>query len=791
MTVTSDDRTNTATTEGTRAAGNRFVGQRVQRREDARLVTGHGTYVDDVVVSGMVHVAFVRSDVACGTITSLDVSSARELPGVIAVFTGADLNGDVLEAWVDFEGGGGERPFRVMADGDVRFAGEPVVLVVAESRYIAEDACDLVELEIEPIDAVIGHDAALADGARPVHPGRSDNVAGHIPPGADPELDEIFAGAAHVITETFQQHRYLCVPMECRGVVSIWNGFANELVVHTSTQGAHGVRGFLSRALGLPENRVRVVMQDVGGGFGQKMFMLPDEVAVVLAGKRLGRPVKWIEDRRENLMAGQHARDDRMTVSVALDADAHILGVRAELVEDVGSFPAAGSSAIGFVGLLFTGPYKIPKIGYTATAVYTNTCGRCSYRGPWMMETLAREQMMDTVARKLDLDPLELRRRNVIDDADLPYTTATGMSYDQVSIARSLEQAVEMLGYDELRAEQAAARAEGRLLGIGLGLYVEPSGLAMGNMSSEAAVVSIGVNGQVQALMSSGNHGQSLETTIAQVVADRLGVDVDDVTVVQGDTASAPFGPGTGGSRSAVILSGAAESAADRVRTKLLEIAAHSLEAAPEDLQIEAGRISVVGTPARATTITDVARLAYLNPGGLPQGMEMGLEEKSRYTPNAPFTWSNSCHAVLCEVDPRTGEVTLLRFVVSEDCGVMINPDVVEGQIAGGVVQGIGGVLYEHMVYDDAGNPQSTTFVDYLLPTAAEVPTIEYGHIETRATTNPGGYKGMGEGGAIGSPPAVINAVADAVAHLGARLTRQPLTPMAVRAAIDAAAEPA
>ena len=620
-----------------------------------------------------------------------------------------------------------------------------------------------------------------------MHPERADNVAGSIAPADDPELDQIFADAAHVVTETFGQHRYVCVPMECRGVVSIWDGFRNELVVHTSTQGAHGVRGFLSRALGLPENRVRVVMQDVGGGFGQKMFMLPDEVAVVLAGKRLGRPVKWIEDRRENLMAGQHARDDRMTVSFALDAEAHILGVRAELVEDVGSFPAAGSSSIGFVGLLFTGPYKIPRIGYSATAVHTNTCGRCSYRGPWMMETVVREQMMDTVARQLGLDPLELRRRNVIDDDDLPYTTAAGMALDQVSIGRSLEQAVEMIGYDELRAEQDRARRDGRLLGVGLGLYVEPSGIAMGNMSSEAAVVSIGVNGQVQALMSSGSHGQSLETTIAQVVADRLGVDVDDVTVVQGDTATAPFGPGTGGSRSAVILSGAADSAADRVRAKILEIAAHALEAAPEDLQIDAGTISVVGTPARSTTITSVARLAYLNPAGLPPGMEMGLEEKARYTPNAPFTWSNSCHACVCEVDARTGEVTLLRYVVSEDCGVMINPDVVEGQIAGGVVQGIGGVLYEHMVYDDAGNPQSTTFVDYLLPTAAEVPTIEYGHIETPAATNPGGYKGMGEGGAIGSPPAVINAVADAVAHLGARLTRQPLTPMAVLAAVRAA----
>ncbi len=769
-------------------AGNRFVGQRVQRREDARLVTGHGTFVDDVVVPGMLHVAFARSDVACGTITHLDVTAARELPGVVAVFTGADLNGDVHQAWVDYELGDKGRPFRVLADGDVRFAGDPYALVVAESRYVAEDACDLIEIDIDPLDAIVGHDAALAEGARPVHPERSDNIHSAVPATPDPELDAIFDGAAHVVTETFHQHRYLCVPMECRGVVSIWDGFRNELVVHTSTQGAHGVRGFLSRALDLPENRVRVVMGDVGGGFGQKMFMIPEELGVVLAGRRVGRPVKWIEDRRENLMAGQHARNDRITVGLALDDEFHILGARVHLVEDVGAFPAAGSNAGGFIGLLFTGPYTIPRIGYSAEAVFTNTCGRCSYRGPWMMETVGREQMIDTVARRLGVDPLELRRRNVIEDDDLPFTTAAGIVYDQVSIAGSLEQAAAMIGYDEVRAEQARAREEeGRLLGVGFGLYVEPSGLAMGNMSSEGAIVSIGVNGQVQALMSSGNHGQSLETTVAQVVADRLGVDVDDVTVVQGDTASAPFGPGTGGSRSAVILSGAADTAASRVRAKILEIAAHRLEAAVEDLEIEAGRISVVGTPTRATSITEVARTAYLEPAGLPPGMEMGLEEKARYTPSAPFTFSNSCHACLCEVDPRTGEVTLLRYVVSEDCGVMINPDIVEGQIAGGVVQGIGGVLYEHMVYDESGNPQSTTFVDYLLPTAAEVPIIEYGHIETPASTNPGGFKGMGEGGAIGSPPAVFNAVADAVAHLGVELTRQPLTPMAVLAAIEEA----
>ncbi len=769
--------------------GNRFVGQRVQRREDARLVTGHGTYVDDVTVPGMLHAAFLRSDIARGTIRSLDVEPARRLDGVVAVFTGEELNGDVSDHWLDYEGpAGNSRPFRMLAQGDVRFAGEAVALVVAESRYVAEDACELIELDIEPSDPLIGAAAALAPDAPLVHAELGSNVAGVIPAAHDPELDAIFASAAHVVSETFTQHRYTCVPMETRGIVSQWDPARHELTVWISTQGPHGVRSFLSRAIGVPEHHVRVIMGDVGGGFGQKMFMVPDEVAVVAAGKRLGRPVKWIEDRRENLMSGQHARDDEMTVSFAIDAGGRIQGVRAELVEDVGSFAAAGSSAIGFVGVLLPGPYAIPKVGFSAKAVYTNTCGRCSYRGPWMMETLAREQMMDVAARQIGLDPLEFRRINVIGEANLPFTTAAGLVYDGVSIAASLEQAAAMIDYDAFRAEQAAARRHGRLLGLGLGLYVEPSGLAVGSLASEAAIVSIGVNGHVQASMSSASHGQSVETTVAQVVADQLGVDLDDVTVIQGDTAGTPAGPGTGGSRSAVLVSGAAVEASAQVRAKVAEIAAHALEAAPEDLEIAAGRVSVVGTPSRGMTMAEIARIAYTDPTGLPPGMPMGLEAHARYTPNAPFTWSNSCHACICEVDAVTGAVKILRFVVSEDCGVMINPDVVEGQIAGGVVQGIGGVLYEQMAYDEAGNPLATTFVDYLLPTAAEVPIIEYGHIETPAPTNPGGYKGMGEGGAIGSPPAVINAVADAIAHLGGRVNHQPLSPPTIVAAVGEAA---
>jgi carbon-monoxide dehydrogenase large subunit len=654
-----------------------------------------------------------------------------------------------------------------------------------------EDACELVEVDLDPEAAIVDIDDALADGAPLVHPGTASNVAGEVPLGEDPVLEELFASAAHVVTHTFRQQRYLCVPMETRGIISQWDQWAGTLDVRLSTQGHHGVRTWLARALDLDENRIRVVMGDVGGGFGQKMFMTPDEFAVVLAGRRLGRPVRWIEDRRENLMSGLHSRDDRVALSAAVDGEGHVLALRVELVENAGAFPAAGSSSIGFVGALITGPYKIGRVAYRGRSVYTNTCGRVSYRGPWMMETMAREQMMDLIARTIGLDPLELRRRNVVRDEDLPYTTASGMVYDAVSIEGSLEQAATMIGYDRRRAEAEAAARSGDgtapRRGVGLGLYVEPSGLAMGSLASEGATVTVGVNGKVQVATSSSSHGQSVETTVAQVVADALGVDLADVVATQGDTASSPYGPGTGGSRSAVLVSGAAASAAGIVRTKLLDIAAHMLEAAPEDLEIEGGRVSVAGTPTRGIEVAEIARVAYIQPDRLPPGTEMGLEGRSRFTPGAPLTWSNSCHACAVEVDPVTGMVHIDAYVVSEDCGVMINPTVVEGQIAGGVVQGIGGALYEHMAYDEDGNPLATTFVDYLVPTAAEVPTIEYGHIETPAPTNPGGYKGMGEGGAIGSPPAVVNAVAAALAPLGVMALDPPLGPAQVVAAIIAA----
>ncbi len=757
----------------------RFVGQAVRRREDPRLLTGHGHYVDDVVVPGMLHAAFVRSDLARARITRVDVDAARALPGVRAVLTAADLDAGSRSMQPTMFAADPPptpcAPLRPLAGADVRFVGDPVVLVVADSRYLAEDACELVEVDYERLDPIVDAEAA-ADAAELVHPELGSNVATRIETPPNPALDAAFESADHVVTETLIQHRHTNVPMETRGVVAGYTPATGELDVWISSQNPHEVRQTCARFLDIPEHLVRVRMDDVGGGFGQKYFTPRDELTVIAAAKHLGRTIKWIEDRRENLIAANHARADRITVRLALDADGRLLAAHLDHLEDCGAYPVGGTGGVAaFVAMLFPGPYRIPQLGYRSTSVWTNTCGRGAYRGPWMLETVAREEMMDLAARAVGVDPLELRRRNCIHSDELPYTTAAGMTLEHVTPSETLEQAVDLIDYDAFRVEQAAAADAGRLLGIGIGLYIEPTSVSSGSLGVETATVRVQPSGTVSVHLGTGSHGQSIETTMAQVVADYLGVDLDAVVVVQGDTTSAPFGGGTGGSRTAVVAGGATREASLAVRDKAVQIAAHLLEAAPEDLDIEAGQVTVRGTPTRGVALAEVARVALNAPAELPPGVAPGLDATVSYQA-PPITWSNACHVCTVEVDPDTGVVDVLRYVVSEDCGVMINPMVVEGQIAGGVVQGLGGVLYEHFVYDEDGNPLTTTFLDYLVPTTTEVPTIEFGHVETRSPT-PGGHKGMGEGGAIGSPPAVFNAVADALAQRGARVTAQPLTP--------------
>jgi carbon-monoxide dehydrogenase large subunit len=470
---------------------------------------------------------------------------------------------------------------------------------------------------------------------------------------------------------------------------------------------------------------------------------------------------------------------------MAFDGDGTVLAADIDFVSDCGAYPTPWPvMTAAAVGALFPGPYRVPSATFATRSVYTNTVGRTAYRGPWQFETLAREVLLDIAARDMGIDPIDLRRRNLLHHDELPFSNPNGMAYDNVSPLETLEQAVEMLGYEAFRAEQAEARAAGRYLGVGLSTYVEPSTPGYGAYATEAATIRIEPSGKVNVYIAGGSTGNSIETTVVQLTADALGVPIEDVATIQGDTAVTGFGAGAAGSRSGSMTAGAVRDTAAILRQRITAIVAHKLEAAAEDIELADGRAGVRGTPSAGLTLAEVAGLAYFDPYSLPPGVPAGLEASARYTAEARSIWVNATHLCTCEVDVATGEVRLLRYIVSEDCGPMINPNVVEGQIAGGAVQGIGGVLYEHLAYDEAGNPVTTTFMDYLLPTATEVPVIEYGHIET-PSPGPGGYKGVGEGGAIGAPAAVVNAVADALSPFGVRITRLPLSPFEVVALLD------
>jgi carbon-monoxide dehydrogenase large subunit len=762
----------------------RFTGQSVARKEDRRLVTGHGRYVDDVQSPGHLHAAFLRSEVASARLAAIDRSAAEALDGVVAVFTGEQLNGDGHEMYWGIMGP--QMPMAgPLAPGRVLYVGDPIAVVVADNRYVAEDAVDLIEVEYEPAPPVVDYRQAAGMTEQLVHPEAGSNAMVAVPfTPLSPDLEAAFSKADHVVEATIESHRYIAVPMEPRGILAAWHPGTDELDVVISTQSVHEVRSFCARMLAIPEASVSVTMRDVGGGFGSKMLIGREEAATVLAAHRLGVSVKWIEDRRENLIAAPHSRNERAVVRVAVDDDGTIQGIAADSQCDLGAYPAAGGP---MDHQLLPGPYKIPRLGFSVEMTWSNTMGKGPYRGPWMFETTAREMVLDIVARRIGMDPAELRRRNILRSTDLPFTSPGMKEFQEITPGETLDQALEMVDYEGFRKEQEAARREGRYLGVGIACYVEPTTMAFPGGSSEGATVRVEQSGKVSVYLSTSSHGQSVETTMAQLVADELGVDYDDVSIVQGDTRSTPYGAGTGGSRTATLAGGAAHAASVTVRDKIIAIAAHLMEAAPEDLELVDGRVSVRGTPSRGMALAEVAQKAYISPDTLPLELGSGLEATERFRPNRYPTWSNATHVCVVEVDDRTWEPRVLRYIVSEDCGRMINPRIVEGQIAGGVVQGLGGVLLENFVYDGDGNPLTTTFMDYLLPTATEVPDLEVGHIVTEATSNPGGFKGMGEGGAIGSHAAVANAVADALTPFGVTVTSTPLGPSQIFELVEAA----
>lgn len=774
-------------TEVGSAGATRYAGARVHRVEDARLLTGRGTFVDDVSLPGMLHACFVRSPFARAAVGGIDTAAALALAGVVAVLTAADLNPGVHEQWHTSVGKDcPETPRPPLAEDEVRFVGDPVALVVADSRYVAEDAAELVEVYYEPLPAVVDYTTAEEADVL-VHAAHGSNVVGELNGVPADALAEVYAGAAHVVRATISQQAYAPVPMEARGIVVDYAPASGDITIYAATQAPHEWRAFCSRLLGVPEHRIRVVMRDTGGGFGQKVLVLREDMAIMLAGPKLGVPLKWAEDRRENLLAAGKSRRERADVAMAFDADGAIRAASIDFLSDCGAYPTPWPvTSAAAVGALFPGPYRVPAASFATKNVYTNTVGRTAYRGPWQFETLAREVLLDIAARQIGIDPVELRRRNVLRRDELPFANPNGMPYDAISPAETLEQAIEMLGYDDFRARQAELRRHGRYLGVGVSNYVEPSTPGYGSYATEAATIRIEPSGKVNVSIAGGSTGNSLETTVVQLTADALGVDIGDVATVQGDTAVTGFGAGAAGSRSGSMTAGAVGDTAAVLRERIVAIAAHRLEAAPEDIELAGSRAYVRGTPAVGLSLAEVSALAYFDPAALPPGVPPGLEASARYRAEAGIIWVNATHVCTCEVDVGSGHVELLRYIVSEDCGPMINPSVVEGQIAGGVVQGIGGVLFEHLAVDDDGNPLATTLMDYLVPTATEVPEIEYGHVET-PSPGPGGYKGVGEGGAIGAPPAVVNAVADALAPFGVTITTLPLGPSEVRALLRGA----
>ena len=763
----------------TSAGFTRYAGSRIPRVEDPRLLRGRGTFVDDIERPGMLHACFARSPLARGRIVSIDTAEARALPGVRAVFVAADLNPGVHEQWHSQLGPASpETPRPPLAEDEVRFVGDPVALVLADNRYIAEDACDLVVVDYEPLPPIVDYVAAV-DSDLLVHEAHGSNVV-HDDGEPASAMESVFANAAHVIEESVYQQAYAAVPIETRGIVVEYDAGVGEMTMWVATQAPHEHRAFCARLLGIDENRVRAIARDTGGGFGQKILVQREEMCLWLAATKVPVAVKWIEDRRENLMAAGWSRHEHGTVRMAFDDQGIFQAVHIDFLSNAGSYPTPWPAMPAtMVGLVFPGPYRVAAAGYRLRSVYTNTAGRSGYRGPWQYETLAREVVLEIAARRMGIDPVELRRLNLLRLDEMPYTNANGMPYDFVSPLETFEQAVEMLDYEAFRAEQARARDVGRYLGVGFSNYVEPTTPAVGIFGTEGATIRIEPTGKVNVYVAGGSSGNSLETTVVQLAADALGVDIDDVHTIQGDTALTGFGAGTGGSRSGAMLAGAIGTTAGELRGRIEAIAAHHFEAAVEDIEVAHGWANVRGTPTARISVAEIAALAYYSPASLPPDVAPGLEASGRFAPSARSNWANATHVCTCEVDVATGQVTLLRYILSEDCGAMINPNVVEGQIAGGTVQGIGGALLEEIAYDEAGNPLATTFVDYLLPTSTEVPMIEYAHLESPGPL-PGGYKGVGEGGAIGAPPAVVNAVNDAVAPLGVTLTRLPLTPSSI-----------
>jgi carbon-monoxide dehydrogenase large subunit len=772
------------------------VGRTMRRKEDPRLITGRARYIDDISLPGTLWASLVRSPEAHAKIVSIDVSAAAARPGVHAVYTGedmSDLGGPLPMAWAPPGVEVANPEHWPLARGAVKHVGDPVAVVIGEGRYAVSDAAEDVVVEYDPLPAVVDPEAAVA-GAPFVHEQLGSNTVHEWSlPGGDVEAG--FAEADVVVERRIVNHRIAGAPIECRGVLADYR--AGSLTLWTSTQVPHFVRLFMALLLGLTEDHVRVIAPEVGGGFGSKLQVYGEELLACWCSRKLGRPVKWIETRSENMSVTHQGRDQISHTKMGAKRDGTITAFHVKILADFGAYNMILTPLIPSLGaFVMGGCYKIPNVQTDIVGVFTNKCPTDAIRGAGRPEaTHMLELTLEALAHELGMDPLEIRRKNFIPKEDFPATVATGVIYDSGDYDKTLDKLLEHVDVAAFRAEQDELRAKGVYRGLGFCTYTEICGLAPSRVTGpagvgvqaglwESAMVRVHNTGAVTVYSGTSPHGQGLDTAFAQIVADKLGVDPAVVEVVHGDTSIGPEGRGTYGSRSLATGGEAVAKATDKVAMKAKAIVAAELEAAPEDIEVSGGKFSVRGSPDKGMALADVAGIAYI--GAVPEGMEPGLEETMFYDPEN-FVFPFGAHACVVDVDAETGKIKVVRYVAVDDCGRAINPMLIDGQVHGGVVYGIGQALYERVHYDADGQLVTGTFVDYALPTAAELPSLETDRTETPSPVNSLGAKGVGEAGTIAASAAVTNAVLDALRPLGVEFINMPLSPMLVWEAISEA----
>ncbi len=757
-----------------------MVGTPIKRREDPRLITGQATYVDDIKLLGMLHMVVLRSPYGHARIKSINTDAARKHPGVTAVYTVQDLKGKVGNIPVAAplpphitQGMGRRLP---LADGKVRFYGDPVAVVIAEDRYIARDAIDLIDVDYEPLPAAIDVEKAMQPGAPLLYEEYGTNVPFSIHPPTE-TIDKVFADVVAnggvIVKDRFVNQRVAPSPMETRGVVAEYRKSDKALSLWSSSQIPHLLRNYLAEQLNLQQHKVRVIVPEVGGGFGCKLNIYPEEALASFAAIQTGHPVKWIEDRDENLAVTIHGRDQVNYMEAAATKEGKVVGLKFHIISDLGSYLQFFTDviAIAFTLPMLSGCYDIPNIYSSCDIVFTNKAATDAYRGAGRPEaTYMVERSMDLIAGAVHRDPTEIRLLNFVKPEQFPHTMVTGAVYDSGNYAAALEKAMEMIDYHHLREEQKQKRAQGKLLGIGVSSYVEICGIGPKGTTPfglyESARVRVEQSGTVMVYTGTSPHGQGEETTFAQLVAQEFGIPIDNILVLHGDTDSTPEGRGTYGSRTTAVGGTAVYQASLRLKEKMKIIAAAMLEASPEDITLEDGKFSVVGSAQKSVEFAQVAAAANTS-NTLAPGVEPGLETTVFFEPEA-CTFPFGTHICVVEIDKETGEGEIVRYIAVDDCGPQINPLIVAGQVHGGIVQGVGQAMYEEVVYNEDGQLLTSTFMDYAMPIAPELPQFELGHTVTPTKVNPLGVKGVGEAGTIGSTPAVAAAFADAlgVAHV-------------------------